>query len=75
LVFWGMRIFLRTGRYVTTVSRTVEQIRGASLAVVGALMISLAWMSVRRAGLVLGAAGGILILRGLASAALSLRKA
>ncbi len=74
LVFWGMRIFMRTGRYATAGGRAVEQIRGVSLALVGALMISLAWMSVRRAGLVLGAAGGILILRGLASAALSLRK-
>jgi hypothetical protein len=75
LVFWGVRLLMRTGRYATLGGRAVEQIRGASLAVVGALMISLAWMSLRWAGVLLGAAGGILILRGLASAALSLRKA
>ena len=37
-------------------------------------MLSLAWVTLRWAGVVLGVAGGILILRGLAGAALSLRR-
>lgn len=75
LIVWGMRIWMRTGRYASAGVRAVENIRGASLAVVGGLMISLAWISLRWAGVVLGAAGGILILRGLASVALSMRRA
>lgn len=75
LILWGLRVWRGTGRYATAGMRAAETIRGASLAVVGALMISLAWTSLRWTGLVLGAAGGILILRGLASAALSLRRA
>jgi hypothetical protein len=75
LIAWGVSAWMRTRRYATAGARALERIRGASLALVGALMISLAWMTLRWTGLTLGAAGGILILRGLTSAALSLRKA
>jgi len=74
LIVWGVRVWVRSGRYATPGARAVETIRGASLAAVGALMLSLAWVTLRWAGVVLGVAGGILILRGLAGAALSSRR-
>lgn len=74
LIVWGARVWMRSGRYATVSARAIEGIRGASLAAVGALMLSLAWVALRWAGVVLGVAGGILILRGLAGAALSLRR-
>jgi len=74
LIVWGARVWMRSGRYGTVSARAIEGIRGASLAAVGALMLSLAWVALRWAGVVLGVAGGILILRGLAGAALSLRR-
>lgn len=75
LIIWGARTWMRASRarIVVAAQRAAARIRGASLILVGALMISLAWLEFRWTGAALAAAGGVLIVRGLASAALALR--
>ena len=59
-----------SGRYVT---RWEEYVRGGSLLVVGAIMLGTAGLPPSYLGPLLGTAGAILVLRGLANAALALR--
>ena len=73
LVYWGARAWMKTQRAARTAERTVARVGGASLALVGLMMVGLEFVQFRRVGMVLAMAGGILVLRGLVSAALSLR--
>ena len=70
LVYWGLRAWWRAGRGVSGREATV---RGGSLALVGAMMLGIAWLPFRWSPLLLGAAGGILAVRGLVSTALVVR--
>jgi len=73
LVYWGARAWMKTKRVARTAERTALRVGGASLAVVGLMMLSLVFVELRWVGIVLAMAGGILVLRGLVSAALSFR--
>jgi hypothetical protein len=73
LVYWGARAFAKTARAARTAERTATQIGGASLAVVGLMMLGLAFVEFRWVGVILASAGAILALRGLVGAVLALR--
>ncbi len=73
LVYWGARAWLKTRHAARTAERTMVRVGGASLALVGLMMLSLVFVEFRWVGTVLAMAGGILILRGLVSAGLSIR--
>ena len=73
LIIWGTRAWWRASRIAVAAQRAIARLRGASLILIGALMISLAWLEFRWTGMALAVVGGILIVRGLASAALALR--
>ena len=73
LIIWGVRAWMKTSLIAVRGLRAVARIRGASLALVGVLMISLVWLDFRWAGVALAVAGAILIARGLADALLALR--
>jgi hypothetical protein len=73
LVYWGARAWMKTQRVARTAERTVARVGGASLAIVGVMTLGLAFVQFRRVGTVLAISGGILVLRGLVSAVLSLR--
>jgi len=73
LVVWGVLTWARTRRYARTSARLAMRIGGASVVLVGTIMFWMAWVSFLWAGKVMAAAGGILVLRGLVSAALALR--
>jgi hypothetical protein len=71
LIYWGARTWMKTQRAARTGERAVARLGGASLALVGLMMLALAYVQLRWAGPTLAMAGGILVLRGLASAVLS----
>jgi len=73
LIIWGVRAWMKASLIAVRGLRAVARIRGASLALVGVLMISLVWLDFRWAGVALAVAGAILIARGLAAAVLALR--
>jgi hypothetical protein len=73
LIYWGVRAWAKTARSARTPDRHAAQVGGASLVVVGFMMLSLAMVEFRWVGLVFAAAGGILALRGILAAVLSLR--
>jgi hypothetical protein len=73
LIYWGARTWAKTARAARTADRTVAQVGGASLILVGFMMFSLLFVEFRRVGMVFAAAGGILALRGILAAVLSLR--
>ena len=73
LVYWGARAWMKTQRVARTAERTVVRVGAASLAIVGLMMLGVAFVQFRWVGTVLAMAGGILVLRGLVSAVLSLR--
>ncbi len=73
LIYWGARTWAKTARAARTADRTVAQVGGASLILVGLMMFSLLFVEFRRVGMVFAAAGGILSLRGILAAVLSLR--
>ncbi len=70
LVYWGLRAWWRSGRKSP---RREAAVRGSSLALVGGMMLGIAWLPFGWSALLLGAAGGILAVRGLVSAALVAR--
>lgn len=70
LVYWGLRGWLGAGRYVRGWQ---HRVRGGSLVLVGAMMLAMAALPIAHATVLLGAAGGILVLRGVLNAALVLR--
>src|SRR5574337_1035233 len=65
LVYWGLRAWWQPGRGGL---RAEQRVRGGSLALVGALMLGIAWLPFAWVGPLLGAAGCILVARGLATA-------
>jgi hypothetical protein len=73
LVYWGARAWMKTKRTARTAERTTVRVGGASLALVGLMMLSLVFVEFRWVGTLLAMAGGILVLRGLLNAGLSLR--
>jgi hypothetical protein len=73
LIYWGVRTWLKTSRAARTSQRTVARVGGASLVIVGLFMLGLVFLTFRWVGLALSAAGGVLALRGLLAAVLSLR--
>ncbi len=70
LIYWGLRAVQRAGR---SSNRSDDRVRGGSLALVGLLMLGISWLPFGWVAPLLGAAGGILILRGVASAVLVAR--
>jgi hypothetical protein len=73
LIYWGARTLAKTARTARTADRYTAQVGGASLIVVGLMMLSLVFVEIRRVGIIFAAAGGILALRGILAAVLSLR--
>jgi len=73
LIYWGARSWVKTSRAARTADRTVARVGGASLIVVGFMMLALVALEFRWVGIVLAAAGVVLAARGLLAAALSLR--
>jgi hypothetical protein len=73
LVYCGIRAWIKTQRAARTAERAAVRVGGASLALVGLMMLGLMFVEFRWVGTVLAMAGGILVLRGLVSAVLSLR--
>jgi hypothetical protein len=73
LIYWGARAWTKTMRAARTSDRMAARVGGTSLILVGALMWVLVVMEFRQVGITLAVAGGILALRGLAAAVLSLR--
>lgn len=73
LIYWGARTWAKTARGARTTDRTAAQVGGASLILVGFMMLSLIFVEFRRVGIVFAAAGAILALRGILAAVLSLR--
>jgi hypothetical protein len=72
LIYWGARTIAKTARSARTWDRAVEQVGGASLILVGLMMLSLVFVEFRLVGMVFVAAGMILALRGILAAVLSL---
>ena len=66
----GVRAWLRAGKYVT---RWEHRVRGASLVLLGVCMLTMTLAPYGWIAALLGAAGGVLALRGVVMAALVLR--
>ena len=73
MAYWGLRTWMKTTRVARSGERTVTRIGGASLILVGCLMLGLLFVEFRWVGIVLAITGAILALRGLVGAVLSLR--
>ena len=73
LILWGARTWSRAPRFASSKERLAMRIGGGSLAVAGFVLLSLAWAPFRLAGVLLAAAGGIFVLRGLVTAAIMAR--
>lgn len=74
LVYWGLRVWRRAGRDAARGECAAGTVRGASLLLVGATMLGVAWLPFRWVAPLLAAAGGILVVRGLVSAVLVVRR-
>ncbi len=61
LVYWGMRSWMRRK---PGAGRWQDQVRGASLGLVGLLVLAIPISPLRDSGMLLGAAGAVLIVRG-----------
>lgn len=72
LVFWGIMAWVRTRRAARSAERTSVRVGGVSLVLVGLMMLGLVFLEFRWIGTMLAMAGGILVLRGLINAGLSL---
>lgn len=73
LIYWGVRAWVKTSRGARTSERAIARVGGASLALVGLMMLALVILEFRWAGIVLAIAGTVLALRGFLAAVLSLR--
>ncbi len=69
-IYWGARAWVRRE---PTPARWPSKIRAASLALVGALILCIPLLPTRYIPLLLGFAGGVLVLRGVLGAALFAR--
>jgi len=70
LIVWGIYTWLHARRVAAPRTRLGMRIGGGSVSLVGLIMASLAWAPFAWAGLLLGAAGGVFVLRGLVTAAI-----
>ena len=73
LIYWGARTMAKTARAARTADRLVARVGGASLILLGFMMLSLGFVEFRRVGIIFAAAGAVLALRGILAAVLSLR--
>jgi len=71
-LYWGARAWIRPERKAT---RAQTAVRAGSLALVGLLLAAIPFLPVRDTNLLVGTAGGVLIVRGLLGGVLSLRQA
>jgi len=70
LVFWGLRTWRRARLIAVRNLRLAAQLGGASLILVGTIMLSLAWARLGLVGPLLATAGAVFVLRGLLTAAI-----
>jgi hypothetical protein len=70
LILWGLRAWRRARLVAVRTMRLAARMGGASLVLVGLIMLSLAWMPLGRVALLLAIAGGVFVVRGLATAAI-----
>ena len=70
-IFWAARAWARPGPKET---RALTGVRAGSLAIVGVLLIAIPLLSLGRAGLLLGIAGAVLVVRGIIGGVLSIRR-
>lgn len=75
LIVWGVRAWMRSGRFARPAARAMQWVRGGSLVLAGGVMIVMAWMPFRLAPQLLALVGGILAVRGAIGAALAGRTA
>lgn len=71
-LYWGARAWMRPEPKTTRTQRTI---RAGSLALVGVLVAAIPYLPVGDTNLLVGIAGGVLVLRGLLGGAISLRQA
>ena len=71
-VYWGVRAWMRREPDIT---RAQTHLRGGSLVLVGLFVLAIPLFPLRLANLLLGIAGVVLVLRGLGSALLSVKRA
>jgi hypothetical protein len=70
VILWGGRAWLRARLIAVRKLRLAARLGGASLMLVGAILLSLGWIPLGRVELMLALAGGIFVLRGLVNAAI-----
>ncbi len=70
-VYWGVRAWMRPEPREV---RLQTSLRAVSLAIVGLLIVGIPLLPLRRTELLIGLAGGVLVVRGLLEAFLSLRR-
>jgi len=73
LMLWGLRTWRKAPRTALPRERSAMRIGGGSLLLSGMVLLAMAWVSFRWAGVLLAAAGGIFVLRGLVIAAIMAR--
>jgi hypothetical protein len=71
LIYWGIRALMRLS---PEAERLQTRIRAGSLVLVGLLVLGIRFLPLRNAGLLLGVAGGVLVVRGLAGGVLLARR-
>jgi hypothetical protein len=71
VVIWGVQAWWRTLRAARTMERTATRVAGASLVIIGVLMLSLVYVEIRWVGTLLSIIGGVLVVRGLAGSVLA----
>jgi len=70
LIFWGLRALRRSRLVAVRKLRLAAQLGGVSLMLVGAIMLSLAWVQLGMVGPLLAVAGAVFVVRGLVTAAI-----
>lgn len=75
LILWGLRTWRKGRAGLGSGERAVFRIGGASLAIVGAIMVAIVWAPFGWAGWLLTAAGGVFVLRGLVASVIAVRSA
>jgi hypothetical protein len=70
LFFWGLRSWRQSRLIAAKKLQWIARLSGVSLMLVGAIMLSLAWVKFVLVGPLLAVAGAVFVLRGLVTAAL-----
>lgn len=73
LIYWGLRAWSRGARRPSRCEAAAAAARGASFALLGAIMLGMVWAPTRWTAPLLGSAGTVLMLRGLVGAVLAAR--